>query len=199
MEMDEFFRQYTKMAELYQQYMETVYVHQKNMEVFGLRQIIGTGVVYLHVEMEEQWLMANMSITTGDHGTWGAVLIYTTAQPFLMMIWEEMPLLISRGHMAVVVITVVVSFCVKLENTRVWSHAYVSLRFGDAMVIQTVRGRKMKKSAVMIRRWTLMIATLIMETCDVLEPAGVSDRIGFVMGRMTAGTSQMKPDVVSGW
>jgi sulfur relay (sulfurtransferase) DsrF/TusC family protein len=45
MEMDEFFRQYTKMAELYQQYTETVYVHQKNMEVFGLSQITGTGVV----------------------------------------------------------------------------------------------------------------------------------------------------------
>jgi hypothetical protein len=98
-----------------------------------------------------------------------------------------------------VVITVVVSFCVKLENTLVWSHAYASLRFGDAMVIQTVRGRKMKKSAVMIWRWTLMNATLIMETCVVREPAGVSERIGCATGRMIAGTSQMKPAVVSKW
>jgi hypothetical protein len=117
------------------------------MEVCGLRQIIGTGVVYFHVEMAQQWLMADMSMTV-YYGTWGAVLIYMTVQPFLMTIWKEMSHLTSQVHpiscLAVVVITVVVSFCVKLENTRVWNHARASLRFGDVMVNQTVRGRKMK-------------------------------------------------------
>jgi hypothetical protein len=148
MEMDEFFRQCTKMAELYQQCTETIDVHQKNMEVFGLRQIIGTGVAYLHVEMVQQWLMADTSIMMVDHGTLGAVLIYTTVQPSLMTIWEEILHLRSRGRripcLAVMVTTVVVSFCVKLENTRVWNHAHASLRFGGVMVTQTVTERKMK-------------------------------------------------------
>ena len=60
MEMDEFFRQCTKMTELYRQCTETVDIYQKNMEVCGLRQIIGTGVVYFHVEMAQQWLMADV-------------------------------------------------------------------------------------------------------------------------------------------
>jgi hypothetical protein len=147
MEMDEFSHQYTKMAELYRQYTETIDVLQKNMEVYGLRQIIGTGVVYFRVVMAQQWLMANMS-TMVYYGTWLAALICMTAHPFLMMILEEMFHLSSQGHrmscLAVVVITVVVSFCVKLENTRVWNHAHASLRFGGVMVNQTVRGRRMK-------------------------------------------------------
>jgi uncharacterized membrane protein len=145
--MDEFFRQCMETAELYQQCTETVDFLQKNMEVCGLRQIIGTGVVYLRVEMAQQWLMADMS-TVVYHGTWGAILICMTAQPFLMTIWEEMSHLTSQVHpiscLAVMVITVVVSFCVKLENTPVWNHAHASLRFGGVMVNQTVRGRKMR-------------------------------------------------------
>jgi uncharacterized membrane protein len=127
--------------------METIDVHQKNMEVCGLRQIIGTGVVYLRVEMAQQWLMAVMS-TMVYYGTWGAALICMTAQPFHMTIWEEMFHLSSQVQpiacLAIVMITVVVSSCVKSENTRVWNHAHASLPFGDVMVNQTVRGRKMK-------------------------------------------------------
>jgi hypothetical protein len=121
------------------------------MEVYGPRQIIGTAVVYFRVEMAQQWFMADMS-TMIYYGIWGAVLICMTVQPFPMTIWKEMSHLISQVHSIsclAVVITVVVSCCVKLENTRVWNHAHASLNFGGVMVNQTVRGRKMKLSAVM--------------------------------------------------
>jgi hypothetical protein len=152
--------------------------------------------------MAQQWLMADMS-TMVYYGTWGPVLICMTAQPFLMTIWEEMSHLISQVHriscLAVVMITVLVSFCVKLENTRVWYHAHAFLHFGGVMVNQTVRRRKMKWSAAMNWRQKLTIATQIMGTCNVRELAGASGKTGCVTGRTIAVTSRMKPDVVSKW